>query len=84
MIVGHRNITSLSDGAEFIVKWKGYKSSENTTESWNELKHTIALFKYITKFNTPKWMIARAALFADIQTSGNVEINAVLQNFLNR
>lgn len=81
-IVGHRNIKAMSDGAQFIVKWKGYNSSENTTESWNELKHTVALFNYITGFHTRKWMAVRAALFADIQTHGNADIQAVLQQFL--
>lgn len=83
-IVGHHNIQALSDGAEFVVKWKGFAGSENTMESWNALKHTTALFKYITKFQTSKWLTVRNALFADIESHGSVEIRNILHKFLHK
>ena len=84
-ILGHKNIRALGNGAEFLVKWKGYSNLENTTEPWNELKHSSAMFEYITRFApSTKWTAVRAALFADIRASDDMDMKRTLDLFLLR
>jgi hypothetical protein len=46
-ILSHKNLTLLSDGAQFCIKWNRYSDEHNSMEPWDGLIDTIALETYI-------------------------------------
>jgi hypothetical protein len=47
LIVDHRGDRRSKDSMEFLVKWAGYDSTENSWEPYGELKHNERLHEYL-------------------------------------
>ena len=55
-IISHRGNWNHLKSMQFMVKWSGYSTAENTWEPWSSLRRTIQLHDYLRLKNLSKYI----------------------------